>query len=57
MKPAELARRVGVTPAAVSRWECGAAEPTHANLEHIACACGIGLDEFWGELPGGEVSA
>jgi transcriptional regulator with XRE-family HTH domain len=48
---AELARRVGVSSAAVAQWEGGATEPTHDNVEAIATALGITLSGFWSEPP------
>ena len=48
---AELARRVGVSSAAVAQWEGGTTEPTHENVEAIAIALGLTLSGFWGDPP------
>ena len=48
---AELARKVGVSSAAVAQWESGDTEPTHDSVEAIAKAIGISLPEFWGDPP------
>lgn len=47
----DLARHVGVTPAAVNHWEEGKTQPTHENLALIAQALGLSMSEFWGPLP------
>lgn len=54
MTKSELARRVGVSSAAVAQWERGGedgTEPTHENVEAIAKAIGVSLSVFWGEPP------
>ena len=38
---AELARRIGTTQSAVSRWENGHDEPRWSTLQQIASACGL----------------
>lgn len=48
---AELARRVEVSPEAVTQWENGKTEPTHENVEKIARACELTLGEFWSAPP------
>lgn len=48
---AELAKRVGVSPAAVAQWETGGSKPTHENVELIAKAIGISLSLFWDDPP------
>jgi transcriptional regulator with XRE-family HTH domain len=48
---AELARRVGVSSAAVAQWEGGTTEPTHDNVEAIAHALDLTLSGFWGDPP------
>jgi transcriptional regulator with XRE-family HTH domain len=48
---AALARKVGVTRAAVSQWESGCAEPTHARLKSVVDALGITMPRFWGVVP------
>ena len=52
---AELARRVGVSPEAVTQWERADEEksttPTTDNIEKIATAIGVTLSVFWGEPP------
>ena len=47
---AELARRVGVSPAAASQWCLGTSTPTVDNLTKIAAALGVSLDELAGSL-------
>lgn len=54
IRPAQLARMVGVTQPAVSRWEDGASHPTMQNLIRVADAFGVSLRVFFGPLPGGE---
>lgn len=52
----ELARRLGVTKAAVSKWECGQSAPDIALLPKLASLFSIMLDELLGlrnEPPGG----
>jgi DNA-binding transcriptional regulator YiaG len=44
LKPAELARKLGIHPAAVMRWEQGKATPD--NPEAVAAALGLSLAEF-----------
>lgn len=51
LRQGELAKKVGVTPSAVSYWESGDAQPSVKNLEAIAKACGIELRIFWSEIP------
>ncbi len=49
---AELARRCGVSPEAVSQWEHpDGTEPTHDSVDKIAAAIGVSLSVFWGEPP------
>ena len=51
---AELARRTGVSSAAVAQWEDTSpegTEPTHDSVDAIAKAFGISLSEFWGTPP------
>ena len=45
IRPSELARRVGIHPAAVMRWERGEASPD--NPEAVAQALGLSLAEFY----------
>lgn len=52
-----MARRVGVSSAAVAQWEGGGTEPTHDNVEAIAQALGLTLSGFWGEPPEIETKA
>jgi transcriptional regulator with XRE-family HTH domain len=40
---AELARRLGVAPSAVSDWEAGKKDPSVSNLWRIVSACGFEL--------------
>lgn len=47
----ELARRVGVSSAAVAQWEGDVTEPKHENVEKIADALGLTVAGFWGEPP------
>ncbi len=44
IKPAEFARRLGVTSQSVSQWESGATEPTKENLHKIARLTGVKID-------------
>ena len=56
----ELAERVGVTKAAVSKWELGQSLPDVEMLPRLASQLGITLDELFGygqALSDGEVSA
>lgn len=49
---AQLARDVGVSPAAVSQWEQDkGTEPTHTNVAAIASAIGVSLSVFYGAPP------
>lgn len=50
---AELARRVGVSPEAVSQWEReeNGTSPTVENVEKIADAVGVSMSKFWNEPP------
>ena len=52
---AELARRVGVSSAAVNQWEDKdddkATEPTHEHVGKIADALDLTLSEFWADPP------
>lgn len=41
LSQADLARRIGTTQSAVSRWENGHDEPRWSTLEHVASACGL----------------
>lgn len=47
----QLAGAVGVTAGAVTYWETGENQPTHANVEAISAACGVSLPIFYGHLP------
>ena len=40
---AELARRVGTTQSAISRWENGHEEPRWSTLQQIAAACDLNV--------------
>ena len=51
MTKAELARRVGVSSAAVAQWEGAKTEPTHARVGAIAGALDITVADFWGDPP------
>ncbi len=46
LKPAEFARRLGVTSQSVSQWESGATEPTKENLNKIARLTGETVDRL-----------
>jgi transcriptional regulator with XRE-family HTH domain len=52
--PQDLAKAVGVTPAAVYQWE-GTGEskvrPSLEKLEKVVDALGITMARFWGPLP------
>lgn len=47
----ELARRLGVTKAAVSKWECGQSTPDITLLPRIASLFSITLDDLFGYEP------
>ncbi len=47
----ELARRVGVTPTAVSRWESGLDVPSAARLPKLAKTMGCSIDQLFGLAP------
>lgn len=49
LTPADLARALGVTGAAVSHWEGGGPGPKLANLERIAKVCGVPVSKLLGE--------
>lgn len=52
LRQIDLARLLGVSPAAVSLWEAaGKNQPSTRNVERIAKACGVSLRIFFGELP------
>lgn len=38
---AELARRLGISPSAVSEWEAGKKDPSVSNMYRIVSACGL----------------
>lgn len=40
---AELARRLGIAPSAVSDWEAGKKDPSVSNLWRVVSACGLEL--------------
>ncbi len=46
MSQAELARRCGVTQAAISKYEDGKREPSLAMLKKIASVLGVSVDEL-----------
>lgn len=46
MSQAELARRCGVTQAAISKYEDGKREPSLAMLKKIAAVLGVSVDEL-----------
>jgi len=46
-----LANAVGVAMTAVIQWENGGTTPKSENLELIAEACGVSMEQFWGRLP------
>lgn len=47
----ELARLVGVSDAAVSRWESGENHPTVEHLHAIAAACQVTMRTFYSRIP------
>ena len=53
----ELAAAVGVTWPAVRQWEKGWSNPTAANIEKVAAACGADMPKFWGRMPRARRSA
>lgn len=54
MTPRELAKAVGVTPAAVYQWE-GSGEsqtaPSHQHLVAVVEALGLTMKRFYGDIP------
>ena len=46
-----LARQLGLTPAAVSKWECGQALPDITVLGPLAAALGTTTDDLLGYSP------
>lgn len=55
----QLAKEVGVTPAAIYQWE-GTGEsktsPSVANLEAVVEALGLTMERFFGRIPGAKAS-
>lgn len=52
----ELAQRIGVTRAAVSRWEAGLDAPSAARLPLLADVLGCTIDQLYGRQPPTEAS-
>jgi transcriptional regulator with XRE-family HTH domain len=48
---AEMARRVGVHPSAVCKWESGEQDPLLGNLEKVAEVLGVKLHVLLGTAP------
>lgn len=46
-----MAGRLGVSPAAVNRWEKGCNNPRTVRLDDIADSLGVSLQIFLGQLP------
>lgn len=46
-----LARKVGVSPGAVTAWIKGDSDPTHKNLTAVIEAFGLTWAEFFGGVP------
>lgn len=44
MSQRQLAEVLGVTPASISRWECGECTPSMANLKRMSSLFGTTLD-------------
>lgn len=57
MSQGELAKALGVHFSTVSHWERGASPPTAGNIQRVADACGVSMQIFWGQLPGGDDGA
>lgn len=51
----ELARTIGVTPAAIYQWESGETSPRTSNLEHMVRVFGITMAQFYGRVPSRKV--
>lgn len=51
LRKIDLARALNVEPSMVSKWERAQMQPGLRNLHAIAKACGIAMQEFWGDLP------
>lgn len=54
---AELARRVGVSSAAITQWEAGDANPSVESVEKITKALDITMAMFFGQAPAAKVKA
>lgn len=46
----KLARRLGLNPSSVCKWESGKAEPSEAFKEAMAEIFGISMGQFYGDL-------
>ena len=46
-----LAKKVGVSAAAVAMWETGDTSPTQDHLESVVAAFGTTLQKFFGRVP------
>lgn len=56
LSPQDLAKKVGVSPAAVYQWEgCGESKttPRQKHLDAIVVALGLTMEQFYGRLPKG----
>jgi transcriptional regulator with XRE-family HTH domain len=48
---ADLAEKLDIFPAAVAQWEIGDTSPTAHNIERMAKAFRVSMEEFYGPLP------
>ncbi|MGE5801594.1 MAG: helix-turn-helix domain-containing protein [Gemmatimonadota bacterium] len=52
-----LGALIGVSGATVAQWENGSTSPTQGNLEKLAGALGLTMEQFFGALPEAEAAA
>lgn len=46
-----LAKKIGVTRAAVYQWESGATMPLTGHVQKVARLCGVSMETFYGAIP------
>lgn len=46
----QFAKKVGVSFYAVNQWEAGASSPSSENMQKLAQACGLTVDEIYKEV-------
>lgn len=51
LSQAHIARKMGKTPSAISKWFTGAGAPTLANLGQVVEMLGIDMATFWAPFP------